>query len=145
MTRLAIFLFIFAVFASPPQHNIPPHSRLALAPLLEERHPYGTVNNSYIVVFKDDVPLHLIQSHMNFVQDAEAKDTLVDELAGVRHVYQGPLNGYAGSFTPNVINKIRTLPEVAYIEKDQIVHTTKHETQRDATWVSRLFSLLRSL
>jgi hypothetical protein len=28
------------------------------------------------------------------------------------------------------------MPEVAYIEKDQIVRTTEHKTQNSAPWVS---------
>ncbi|KAJ3576498.1 hypothetical protein NP233_g389 [Leucocoprinus birnbaumii] len=138
MTRLAItLLFVSLAVASPlstPQHDLPARSNLAVAPLIEEHHPYGTVNNSYIVVFKDDVPVHLVQNHMNFLQDLHSEDTLVDDFAGVNHVYDGHLNGYAGRFTSNVIERIRAAPEVAYIEKDQIVHTTEHATQRGAPW-----------
>jgi cerevisin len=28
------------------------------------------------------------------------------------------------------------MPEVAYVEKDQIVHTMEHQTQKGAPWVS---------
>lgn len=73
---------------------------------------------------------------MNFLQDIHSDDPLVgDDLSGIRHVYDGPFTGYAGRFTANVINKIRASPEVAYIEKDQIVHTTRLETQNSAPWV----------
>ncbi|KAF5355170.1 hypothetical protein D9756_005697 [Leucocoprinus leucothites] len=138
MTRLAIsLLFISAAVATPlstPQHDLPTRSNLALAPLVEEHHPHGTLNNSYIIVFKDDVPLHLVQNHMNFLQDLHSEDPLVDDFSGLRHVYEGQLNGYAGHFAPNVIDRIRASPEVSYIEKDQIVHTLEHATERGAPW-----------
>lgn len=140
MTRFVVsLLLVSTALATPlttPQHDIPSRSTLALAPLIDEHHPHGTVNNSYIVVFKDDVPLHLIQNHMNFLQDAHSENPLVDDFAGVRQVYEGHLNGYAGRFTRNVVDRLRTMPEVAYIEKDQIVRTMKHTTQRAAPWVS---------
>ena len=73
---------------------------------------------------------------MNFLQDIQSEDPLVgDDLSGVRHVYDGLLTGYAGRFTASVINRIRASPEVAYIEKDQLVHTTQLEIQKSAPWV----------
>ncbi|KAF9448260.1 hypothetical protein P691DRAFT_775538 [Macrolepiota fuliginosa MF-IS2] len=138
MTLLVVSLLLASTaFASPlstPQHDLPAHSPLTLAPLLDEHHPHGTVNNSYIVVFKDDVPLHLIQNHMSFLQDAHSEDPLIDDFAGVRQVYDGHLTGYAGRFSRSVVNKLLAAPEVAYIEKDQIVRTMDHETQRSAPW-----------
>jgi cerevisin len=39
------------------------------APLIVSDHPHGTVNNSYIVMLKDDLPasVALMQNHINFV------------------------------------------------------------------------------
>ena len=132
MTRIAIsLLFVSIALASPLSSSV-----LEYAPLVEEHHPHGTVNNSYIVAFKDDVPPQLMLNHMNFLQDIHSEDPLLgDDLSGIRHVYDGPFTGYAGRFTTSVINKIRASPEVAYIEKDQIVHTTQLETQNSAPWV----------
>jgi len=137
MTHIAIsLLFVSVVLASPLSSSSWDHSALGHAPLVEEHHPHGTVNNSYIVVFKDDLPPHLMLNHMNFLQDIHSEDPLVgDDLSGVRHVYDGLLTGYAGRFTANVINRIRASPEVAYIEKDQLVHTTQLEIQKSAPWV----------
>lgn len=144
MTRFAVsLLLVSTALASPlstPHNNIPAPSNLALAPLIDEHHPHGTVNNSYIVVFKNDVPLHLIQNHLNLLQEAHSDDPLVDDFAGVQHVYEGHLNGYAGRFTQGVVDKLRTMPEVAYIEKDQFVHTMNE--QKGAPWVCWNLSLL---
>jgi cerevisin len=118
-------------------HNFQPLSRpsLAVAPLEVSDHPHGTLNNSYIVVFKDDVNPALFQNHLNFLQDAHASDPLVgedDAFSGLTQVYDSHIKGYAGKFTAKVMDQIRSMPEVAFVEKDQIVKTV--ETQNGAPW-----------
>ena len=116
---------------------------LAMAPLLVAEHPHGTVNNSYIVMLKSQTGADVLQNHMNFVQFAHQESPLVgDELAGgLRHVYDSHVKGYAGAFSEAVIDRIRQLPEVDYVEKDQIVRTLEVEqlssetTQLGAPWV----------
>lgn len=71
---------------------------------------------------------------MNFLLAAHSDDPLFgDDFAGVTHVYDGHITGYAGRFTQNVIEQIRRLPEVKFVEKDQIVRT--QDIQRSAPWV----------
>ncbi|KAF9047568.1 peptidase S8/S53 domain-containing protein [Panaeolus papilionaceus] len=106
-----------------------------VAPLYVEDHPHGTVNNSYIIMLKDDIPDALKFNHMNFLQDIHGSDPLVgDDLAGVNQIYDGHITGYSGRFNDRVINRIRRMPEVAYVEKDQIVRTQKIATQKGAPW-----------
>jgi cerevisin len=72
---------------------------------------------------------------MNFLQQAHESDPLAatdDAFAGVQQVYDSHIKGYAGKFTENVIDQIRGMPEVAFVEKDQIVKTV--DTQRGAPW-----------
>lgn len=116
----------------------------SVAPLLVEEHPHGTVNNSYIVMLKPQTGADVLQNHMNFVQFAHQENPFVgDELAGgLRHVYDSHVKGYAGAFSEAVIDRIRQLPEVDYVEKDQIVRTLEVEplltgvkTQNGAPWV----------
>ena len=126
-----------SVFSTPlstsPDFSVEP-SPLTLAPLVAEDHPHGTINNSYIVMFKDDLPVSLRDSHMNFLLAAHSDNPLLgDNLSGVTHVYDGHITGYAGRFTENVIDQIRKLPEVDFVEKDQIIRT--QESQRGAPWV----------
>jgi len=110
-------------------------SPLTFAPLVVSDHPHGTINNSYIVMLKDDLPPSLMQNHINFLMAAHNEDPLVgDELAGISQIYEGHINGYAGRFTANVLDQIRRMPEVAYVERDQIVRTQDVETQRTAPW-----------
>lgn len=117
-------------------------SPLTIAPLVATEHIYGTINNSYIVILKDGTPDGVIENHMNFLQVAHTSDPLVgDDFAGVQQVYDGHINGYAGRFTESVVDQIRRMPEVAYVEKDQIVRT--QDVQKGAPWVS-IISLIVS-
>lgn len=109
-----------------------------MAPLIKEHHPHGSVNNSYIVMLKDDVAPERMTNHMNFVQAVHNEHPLVseDEFArGLRHVYDGHVKGYSGHFSEQVIERIRGMPEVDFVERDQIVRTTDISTQRGAPWV----------
>ncbi|KIJ65944.1 hypothetical protein HYDPIDRAFT_110055 [Hydnomerulius pinastri MD-312] len=57
--------------------------------------------------------------------------------SGLRHVYDGNLKGYAGEFTEGVLEQIRRMPEVDFIERDQIVRTMEIDTmdsQKGAPW-----------
>ncbi|KAI0629713.1 peptidase S8/S53 domain-containing protein [Trametes polyzona] len=113
-----------------------------LAPLVAAEHPHGTVNNSYIVMLKDGLEPALMQNHMNFLQNVHASDPLADMLGGITHVYDAHVKGYAGKFSEATIEQLRTMPEVEYVEKDQIVRTLeipdfeveKHTTQTKAPW-----------
>lgn len=110
---------------------------LTLAPLVDADHVHGTINNSYIVMLKDDLPAALLATHMNFLESAHASNPLSDEdVTGVQQVYDGHVTGYAGRFAPGVVEQIRRMPEVAYVEKDQIVKTQELATQKSAPWVS---------
>ncbi|KAG9312208.1 peptidase S8/S53 domain-containing protein [Chiua virens] len=113
---------------------------LGVAPLVEAEHVHGTINNSYIVVLKDDIPSSLMQNHLNFLQAVHHSDSLLGDgvASGLRHVYDTHIKGYAGEFTDGVLEQIRRMPEVDFIERDQIVHTTDDikpiDTQKGAPW-----------
>ncbi|OCH93509.1 hypothetical protein OBBRIDRAFT_749477 [Obba rivulosa] len=124
-------------------HNVPPaRGQFSFAPLMVAEHPHGTVNGSYIVMFRDDIPPALMQNHMNFVASAHEESPLVgDGSDGLTHVYNGHVKGYAGKFSGATVERIRQMPEVEYVEMDQIVKTldiepimTMQETQKGAPW-----------
>ena len=127
-----------SVFATPLSTYSVVHanpSPLTIAPLVVSDHPHGTVNNSYIVMLKDDLPAALMENHINFLMAAHNADPLVgDDMAGISQIYEGHVKGYAGRFTNNVLDQIRRMPEVAYVEKDQIVRI--QDVQKSAPWVS---------
>ncbi|TFK50821.1 hypothetical protein OE88DRAFT_1659912 [Heliocybe sulcata] len=115
--------------------------RLVPAPFMEEAHPHGTVNNSYIVMLKNELPTALMQNHLNFLQSVHEADPLQGEESGLRHVYDGHVKGYAGHFTESTLDAIRSAPEVDYVERDQIVRTMEVQslesslkTQKGAPW-----------
>ncbi|OJA07748.1 hypothetical protein AZE42_08984 [Rhizopogon vesiculosus] len=112
--------------------------QLNVAPLIVSEHPYGTINNSYIVVLRDELTQAAMQNHLNFLQTTHASDSFLSDTdgfaEGIRHVYDGHLRGYAGEFTENVIEQIRRMPEVHYIEKDQVVRTMEIDSQKGAPW-----------
>ncbi len=108
-------------------------SPFGLAPLVAPEH---AINNSYIVMFRDDVSPQLRDNHLNFLLSVNQADPLVGDESGLTHVYDGPVKGYAGRFTEGVVDQIRAMPEVDFVERDQIVRTQNITTQRDATWVS---------
>lgn len=115
---------------------------LSFAPLVAADHPHGTVNNSYIVMLRDDLPSALMQNHFNFLQNVQQAHPLMDDLeGGLRHVYDGHIKGYSGKFSEGTVERIRQMPEVEYIEMDQIVRTLEIDagaegvkTQKGAPW-----------
>jgi cerevisin len=112
-------------------------SPLFLAPLHTAEHeaPHGLVNNSYIVMLKKDLPLAALDNHYNFLQAAHAEDPHLDDNSGIRHIFDSHIKGYAGKFTDRVLQKIREMPEVDYVERDQVVKT--QDVQKAAPWVSQ--------
>ncbi|PBK61282.1 hypothetical protein ARMSODRAFT_965068 [Armillaria solidipes] len=131
------------VFASPlstfSQHPPPSRSPLGLAPLIGDGHVHGTINDSYIVILKDGHPM-MLQNHLNYLQMTHQSDVLADQFDGLRHVFNTHMTGYSGHFSPSTIEEMRKMPEVDFIEKDQIVKTLEIETvdelsvQRGAPW-----------
>ncbi|KZT72431.1 serine-type endopeptidase [Daedalea quercina L-15889] len=128
-------------------HEIPRSNAFSYAPLVAEHHPHGSVNNSYIIMFKEDVAPALMANHLNFLQGIQEEHPLVGDLdAGLKHVYDGHVKGYAGKFSHDTLHRIRQMPEVDYVEQDQIVRTleigtadidvdgTSLETQKQAPW-----------
>ncbi|WWC67952.1 uncharacterized protein I206_101871 [Kwoniella pini CBS 10737] len=103
-----------------------------LAPLSENGEH---IDDAYIVVFKKGVDATQIALHMTGIEQHHANDPLYTfsadgevETGGVKHVYQPPTNdngffGYAGKFSTNTLNTIRSSPEVDYVERDQIMRT----------------------
>lgn len=151
LTSLIALSLSAAALATPvstfPNSPSTIRSSLKPAPLLEDYHVHGTLNDSYIIMLKDDLPPSLKANHFNLLQLAHSENPLMGEgFAGLRHVYDH-INGYAGKFSSSVIERLRELPEVEYIERDQIVKTTEYQvhevstmsdidTQKGAPWVS---------
>ncbi|KAJ7610494.1 peptidase S8/S53 domain-containing protein [Roridomyces roridus] len=123
-------LFVATVSSTPlsPSHRAP----IPLASFTNA-HRYGLINDSYIVILKKDTPAHVLENHFNFLQAAHHTSPLVDGEFSVGHVYKQQL-GYSGRFSPGAVEQLRELPEVEFIEHDQIVRTQEVTTQKFAPW-----------
>ncbi|WRT64771.1 uncharacterized protein IL334_001705 [Kwoniella shivajii] len=103
-----------------------------IAPLAENG---DHIEDAYIVVFKKGVDTNQIALHLTGIEEQHGLDPLYSfssdgevESGGIKHVYQPPTSdsgyyGYAGKFSTNTLATIRSSPEVAYVERDQIVRT----------------------
>jgi cerevisin len=104
-----------------------------LAPLSEV--PRQPINNSYIVMLKKDVTQLDLLAHLDTVRDTHNLNPLEEgSFSGIRHVYDSYIKGYAGHFTESTVEALRRLPEVDYIEHDQVVRALDIGTQNSAPW-----------
>lgn len=109
------------------------------------------IPNSYMVIFKKHVTDSAAQAHHSWVQDAHLKSqsyrtelkkrdqtSFQEEVyEGLKHIYNIPgLSGYSGHFDEATIEKVRSHPDVDYIEVDSEVHTMKEdsEIQKSSPW-----------
>ncbi|KAJ7509585.1 peptidase S8/S53 domain-containing protein [Mycena galericulata] len=109
----------------------------SIAPLLGGGEPHGLINDSYIVVLKKDASAAHLQNHFNFLQAVQEEHPLLGGGAGIHHVYDGPMTGYSGRFSKSVMHRLRSMPEVEYIEHDRVVGTVGGmdiATQKGAPW-----------
>lgn len=95
-----------------------------------------------VVVLKPTANIELLTTHLALVQESHDADPFSSALAeedafsGTKNVYFSPhLVGYAGTFSPELVDKIRQDPMVDFVEKDSIVKT--QEVEKGAPWVSR--------
>lgn len=128
-TAATIVLILRAIpaSASPVLEESP------LAPLHAPSDPQTTLPESYIVVLKEDVN---VAAHVSFIGGL---DGIAEDTQEFTHVYDGSLKGYAGRFSNSTIGKLRTLPEVHYVEHDQIVSIS--EVDKFAPWVRHRYSV----
>ncbi|KAJ7181146.1 subtilisin-like serine protease [Mycena filopes] len=143
---LATFFLAPAVSSRPitdchTDPNSPLHDRAAFnfAPLLGGEQPHGLINDSYIVVLKTDASRAHLQNHFNFLQTAQAQSPLLGAGdAGIRHIFDGPIHGYAGRLSLAAMHQLRGMPEVDYIEHDRVVAVGTGDdgiaTQKGAPW-----------
>ncbi|KAG9093205.1 serine protease [Ceratobasidium sp. 370] len=136
-------LLVVPALGTPLSTSTEPFARvptgLNLAPVVS--HPtaeQALIPNQYIVVLKPEATVKDVHAHTLLVQEHHEADPLVGS-PGLTHVYDGDLKGYAGRFSDSTLDKIRALPEVDYIERDQVVYAitepaTTEETQNGAPW-----------
>jgi cerevisin len=99
------------------------------APLLAAENA-ELIDSQYVVVLKKGLAPEDIEEHHNvlaqMIQGEPGANAMI-------HVYEtSGLNGYAGTFSASVLESIRKLPQVEYVEQDQVVYAL--DTQKNAPW-----------
>ena len=108
-----------------------------LAPLYaNDRH----IKDKYIIVFKKNVNPEEIGAHLNLIAKEHTSsndnvhiDSITDGILDTFSV-DGLLNGYFGHFNEKLVDLIRSLPIVDFVENDSIVSTDEQNTQNNAPW-----------
>lgn len=120
------------VLASPVDNDYvsPPMAPLYIPPAPA----HDLINNSYIVMFRDDVLPSVFTQHMNFLELAkEAKGVSVSDVQ-LEHMYNSEIaKGYAALLTPEILELIRGRPEVKYVEQVQVMYAD--DMQNTPPWV----------
>lgn len=99
----------------------------SVAPLhVQETHP--TIKGSYMVMLKNGLSATQFLAHQELISMAQQSASAFHGswADGIGHIYDldQHLQGYAGKFTDDVVDYIRSLPEVDYVELDSVVKTT---------------------
>lgn len=81
--------------------------RDGLAPLYP-RADHAETNGGYIVIMNSDVES----------PEAEISTLGLETPLGTEHIFTGATKGFAGKFAPDVLERIRAMPSVAYVEPD---------------------------
>jgi len=147
MITVAVAAVLLAVPAlgSPLSTSTEPLIRgnvgLNLAPIVS--HPtaeQAIIPNQYIVVLKPEATLDDLNEHAASIQAHDQTNPLTDG-SGLLHIFDGALKGVAGKFTDETLDRIRAMPQVEYVERDQVVYAIHEpvdeshaETQRGAPW-----------
>jgi cerevisin len=129
------------------------------APILSSTNA-EVVADHYIIKFKDHVTSSGADAHHSWVQSIHdstqeqqrldlrkrSQDSFEsDSFNGIRHTYRigEHFMGYSGHFHEDVIEQVRSHPDIDYIERDSIVHTMTPiaekdecdpETERNSPW-----------
>ncbi|KAI1758670.1 alkaline proteinase [Hypoxylon sp. FL1150] len=109
LRRLALFFgaLLPAAFAAP-------------AALQQKRE---VIPNKYIVTLKEGITTEDFKSHVNWARDVHARSLNKRDTTGVSHEYQiHTFNAYAGEFDEETLEQIKSNPDVADIEEDQVYH-----------------------
>jgi subtilisin family serine protease len=80
------------------------------------------IEGSYVVVFNDDVD----------DPDGKAKEKTLKAKGKLKYTYRHALKGFAAELSPEAVAALRSDPDVAYVEADQVY--TIDATQSNATW-----------
>lgn len=136
---LAVAVALPAVLAAPTTSTPPvfvpgtftsaSYGTGSIAPLhKQDTHPH--IEGSYMVILKNGISATQFLAHRSLIMAAQqSASAFHGESAvgadGIGHIYdlENHMQGYAGKFTDDVVDYIRALPEVEYVELDSVVKT----------------------
>ncbi|OTB02976.1 hypothetical protein M426DRAFT_74299 [Hypoxylon sp. CI-4A] len=130
LRRLALFLgaLLPAAFAAP-------------APAQQKRE---VIPGKYIVTLKEGISSDDFKSHINWARDVHSRSLGKRDTTGVSHEYQiSNFSAYAGEFDDATLEQLKSHPDVAEVEEDQIWYLADEApqpskraltTQTGATW-----------
>jgi subtilisin family serine protease len=95
-----------------------------LAPVYKANNVPADLQDSYIVVFKDDV--------LDDEIDGESEKMCGNASAKKERTFKHAIKGFTGRLTPAAIEEFRRNPKVKYIEQNQVIKLVA--TQTAATW-----------
>jgi cerevisin len=99
------------------------------APLLASENA-ELIPNQYVVVLKKDLSPNDVEAHHNLLAAMIQGEPNTNAMI---HVYEtSGLMGYAGTFSPSVLDQIRKQPQVEFVEQDQVMYAL--DTQKNAPW-----------
>ncbi|KAF3356042.1 Alkaline proteinase like [Verticillium longisporum] len=81
----------------------------------------ASAKDSYIITLKDDLEARDVESHLDWLNEVQARALNKRDFPGVKKHYDiGAYHGYSGKFDEETLEAIKASPEVAAVEKDQI-------------------------
>jgi cerevisin len=122
-----------------------------VAPLLSSASASrNIIEDSYIIVFKDDIDASAIMNHqvwvetvhnenINLLRTRNIQHPLLNEEEadhGLKHTFSigESVRGYSGKFLPDTVEAIRHHDAVAFVERDTMVYASELEVEKDAPW-----------
>ncbi|KAK2024655.1 subtilase [Colletotrichum zoysiae] len=94
-----------------------------------------TVDGSYIITLKDSVSVESFTSHLNWINDVHSRSLDKRQFPGAERTFSfSSFRAYSGKFDQATIDIIKSSPEVASVERDQIWTLSAITTQSGAPW-----------
>lgn len=131
LARLLVMTVFVAACSKDKQETVEPTSKKNLllsedhlAPVFKKNAVPADLQDSYIVVFNDDVPESEI--------DGESTRMCGSAKSSKEHTYKYAVKGFSTRLTATAIEEFRRNPKVKYIEQNQEVSIVA--TQNGATW-----------
>ncbi|KAJ9079341.1 proteinase B [Entomophthora muscae] len=97
------------------------------------------IQSGYIVTLKSSTEGNALEDHIERVCSLFGSDQHSSGKNKIKYEYRKVLLGYSAEFTDDVLAKVKAMPEVAAVEKDQLIESS--DVQENSPWgLARLSS-----